>query len=118
MINGIEELLGEIDKFKDSVQDTVELSKALNNSAEEIKKNTETVNGFKEQVQNIVDSSKNEELKKIEEIKLLVEKNNSELLDKISIAKSAIDKKIALLLGVSALSTVTTIVVLIMLLIK
>ena len=118
MINGIEELLGEIDKFKDSVQDTVELSSALNNSAEEIKKNTETVNGFIGQVESIVDSSKNEEFKKIEEIKLLVEKSNSELLNRISMVQNSVDKKLKLLFGVSAVGVVTSIIAVIMILIK
>ena len=118
MINGIEELLGEIDKFKDSVQDTVELSSALNNSAEEIKKNTETVNGFIGQVESIVDSSKNEEFKKIEEIKLLVEKSNFELLNRISMAQNSVDKKLKLLFGVSAVGVVTSIIAVIMILIK
>lgn len=118
MINGIEELLGEIDKFKDSVQDTVELSSALNNSAEEIKKNTETVNGFIGQVESIVDSSKNEEFKKIGEIKLLVEKSNSELLNRISMVQNSVDKKLKLLFGVSAVGVVTSIIAVIMILIK
>ena len=118
MINGIEELLGEIDKFKDSVQDTVELSSALNNSAEEIKKNTETVNGFIGQVESIVDSSKNEEFKKIEEIKLLVEKSNSELLNRISMVQNSVDKKLKLLFGVSAVGVITSIIAVIMILIK
>ena len=81
MINGIEELLGEIDKFKDSVQDTVELSSALNNSAEEIKKNTE-------------------------------------LLNRISMVQNSVDKKLKLLFGVSAVGVVTSIIAVIMILIK